>query len=150
MSDVIEKNPKLKTTARLAAVQALYQLDYTPVKPENIIREFIARGGAGGDAGEVNAFDKELFATIVNEALQRDGDIVPMLEANLDPKWPYARLEKILKSILRAGAAELLHGTVDTGIVINDYVDVAHGFFEGKEPALVNAVLDKIAKHVRS
>lgn len=148
MSEVIETNPRYKTAARLAAVQALYQLDYMPGNPDKIIRETIERVGQNGEG--LAPFDKELFANILNGALQRMPDIDPLLEANLDAKWPYARMEKILKCILRAGAGELLQPDTDAPIIINDYVDVAHGFFEGKEPALVNAVLDKLAKHVRS
>ena len=150
MNDVEGTLPVQKSAARLAAVQALYQMDFKAARAEMIIHDFMnQKMPAEGDAPTPD-FDRELFASIINGTLQRMADIDPLLEANLDPKWPLPRLDKILRSILRVGAAEMLqHGKVDAAIIINDYVNVAHGFFAGKEPALVNAVLDKIAKHVR-
>lgn len=145
--------PAQKSAARLAAVQALYQMELTTTRPDTIIRDFVEkRMPNDNEVGNLpEDFDRELFTSIVRASIARKADIEPMISGALDAKWPFERLEKILKSILRAGTAELLeHGPIDAGIIINDYVNVAHGFFAGKEPALVNAVLDKLAKTVRS
>lgn len=155
MTDMPEErafSPAQKSAARLAAVQALYQMELGMARPNTVICDFVEKRMPNDN--ELNLpddFDTALFTAIVRAALQRKTDIEETLVASLDAKWPYARLEKILKSVLRAGAAELFeHASIDTGIIINDYVNVAHGFFAGKEPALVNAVLDRLAKTLRS
>lgn len=161
MSDVIEKpvsispaqkSPAQKSAARMAAVQALYTIDYTGNVAGSAVKDFLNKQmPVDVDAPVPEDFDETLFASIVNGTLERQKDIDDMVSASLDAKWPLERLEKIIKSILRAGVGELLtQPATDTAIIINDYVNVAHGFFAGKEPALVNAVLDKVSKSLRS
>jgi transcription antitermination protein NusB len=145
-------SPAQKSAARLAAVQALYTIDYTGNAAGSTVADFLQRKmPVDADAPIPVDFDDELFTSIVNGTLERQSDIDGMVSGGLDAKWPLERLEKILKSILRAGVGELLtHAKTDSAIIINDYVNVAHGFFANKEPALVNAVLDKISKTLRS
>ncbi|NDE91430.1 MAG: transcription antitermination factor NusB [Alphaproteobacteria bacterium] len=156
MSEALHKEPApssaQKSAARMAAVQALYTIDYTGNHAGNVVQDFLqGTMPVDAEAPVPESFDKELFASIVNGTLARQADIDEMVSSGLDPKWPLERLEKIIKSILRAGVGELLtHAKTDSAIIINDYVNVAHGFFSGKEPALVNAVLDKISKVLRS
>ncbi len=142
-----EVNISQKSAARLAATQALYQMEMIGTRVDVAIREFVEKRVLREEAGE---FDTELFGEIVRGVNERMGDIDAILGGALDAKWPLERLEKILKAILRAGVSELLQSKTDSGIIINDYVNVAHDFFAGKEPALVNAILDKVAKTVRS
>ena len=74
-----------------------------------------------------------------------------MIAGAVDARLSPQRMENLLKAILRAGTFELWHHTdVPEGVIVNDYLDVAHGFFDAKEPGLVNAVLDRIAKKIRS
>jgi N utilization substance protein B len=147
----IPASPAMKTAARMAAVQALYAIEITGRDPDAVQRDFIDRVmPVDADMPIPDAFDPETFRGIVHEVCTKETEIDPQISACLDPKWPFTRLEKILKAILRAGASELIQGKVDVGIIINDYVSVTHGFFEGKEPALVNAVLDKLAKTIKS
>ncbi|MDX1922180.1 MAG: transcription antitermination factor NusB [Alphaproteobacteria bacterium] len=160
MSEALEKapennkpsSPAQKSAARMAAVQALYTIDYTGNASGSTVQDFLQRKmPVDVDAPVPEDFDAELFRSIVDGTLARQKDIDDMVSGGLDPKWPMDRLEKIIKSILRAGVGELLtHAQTDTAIIINDYVNVAHGFFAGKEPALVNAVLDKVSKSLRS
>ncbi len=161
MSEALEKvkpsSPAQKSAARMAAVQALYTIDYTGNASGTTVQDFLQRNmPVDVDAPKDNKmwpedFDAELFKSIVDGTLARQKDIDDMVAGGLDPKWPMDRLEKIIKSILRAGVGELLNNAkTDTAIIINDYVNVAHGFFAGKEPALVNAVLDKVSKSLRS
>ena len=139
-----------KSSARLAAVQALYLIELSGRKVDKVVAEFAAGHLPRGSEAEIPAdFDKELFAAIVQEASVKQEAIDELLRAHLDKAWPFERLEKILKNLLRAGTAEILLGQVDSPILINDYINVAHGFFAGKEPSLTNAVLDKLAKGVR-
>lgn len=131
-----------KRTARLAAVQMLYQMEYGQENREGLHLE---------DGESATAPHGALLKEIVLTVTDRKTTIDDILRQSLDPEWPLERLEVVLRAILRAGVAELLAGNRTPGpILISDYVDVAHAFFAGKEPGLVNAVLDKVAKLVRT
>ena len=94
--------------------------------------------------------DPDLFATIVRGVIERDADLQPMVAGALDESWSAERLERLLSAILRAGAWELLvNSSVDAPIVIAEYVALAHDFFAGKEPSMVNAVLDRLGRELR-
>ncbi|TWB22116.1 NusB antitermination factor [Nitrospirillum amazonense] len=139
-----------RSAARLNAVQALYQIELTESSPEVIITEYANfRLGQELDGDRYVSADGELFAAIVRGATSRQHEIDPVLSQALD-RQHLDRLELLLRAILRAGAWELLAGG-DTAarIVINDYIDVAHGFFAGREPGMINGVLDKVARIVR-
>ena len=125
-----------KTSARLAAVQILYQMRLNNQDAKSAVREFISHRSGFNLDGDV----------LVPE---RWSDIDGMVAAAL-AAGKKGEVETLLESILRAGAWELLaNGEVDTGIIIHDYLNVTAAFYEGPEPKLVNAVLDKIAKTVR-
>ena len=129
-----------RSSARLAAVQALYQIASTGVPVETVIGEFVQHRFESEIDGEpLVPPDPDLFATIAD-----------MVAGALEESWSMDRLERLLSAILRAGTWELLanHG-VDARIVITEYVALAHDFFGGKEPALVNAVLDRLARGLR-
>ncbi len=81
---------------------------------------------------------------------KRDAEVLELVAGGLDKSWSVDRLERLLSAILRAGAWELLaHHEVDVRVVIAEYVALAHDFFGGKEPAMVNAVLDRLARGLR-
>jgi len=138
--------------ARLAAVQALYQIALTQESSDILIRRFHADPAVflEEDAAVINV-DKDMFGIIVAGVCSHLEDLDLMISATVDAHVSSDRMEPLLKAILRAGVFELQHRTdIQTGIIINDYVDVAHGFFDAKEPGLVNAVLDRLAKKLRS
>lgn len=152
--------PKIKPTgsakarrsaARLAAVQALYQIDLAGTSSEQVIGEFLRhRIGQEQDGQDLVTADLELFAAIVRGVQLRGADVDQMLVGSLSGQWSLDRLELLLKEILRAGVWELLGNTaVAPHIIINDYIDVTHAFFSGKEPGMVNGVLDKLARTLR-
>ena len=94
--------------------------------------------------------DKELFGNIVEGVAAHKEELDAMIVGALDTKLAEKHLERLLQTILRAGAFELYrHGKIATGVIISDYVDVAHAFFNGKEPGLVNGILDKLAGKLR-
>lgn len=131
-----------KRAARLAAVQMLYQLEYAQEQREGLHLEEgdVAATPHGG-----------LLKEIVLTVTDRKTTIDEILGKTLDAEWSLERLEVVLRAILRAGVAELLSNTrTPAPLLISDYVDVAHAFFAGKEPGLVNAVLDRVAKLVRT
>lgn len=93
---------------------------------------------------------QELFTAIVTgvekEAASLDETIAGAASGNVSPE----RLETLLKAILRAGLFELQRGGEESsGVIINDYVDIAHAYFAAKEPGLVNAILDRVSKALR-
>ncbi|MDE2029424.1 MAG: transcription antitermination factor NusB [Alphaproteobacteria bacterium] len=137
--------------ARLAAVQGLYQLALTDEQPEALIRRFRADPAVVLREEEtVIAVDRDMFGTILSGVSENRAAIDEMIAGAVDAKLSPGRMEPLLKSILRAGVFELQHSAAATGVIVNDYVDVAHGFFGAKEPGLVNAVLDRLAKTLRS
>ena len=149
-----------RKAARLAAVQALYQLDVnnTPISGktvEAILVEFIEhRLGQEVDEAEGETFvaaDQQLFADIVRGACHRRAETDALVTAALDARHALDRLEAPLRAILRAGAFELsAHVATHARIIISEYVDVAHAFYAGREPGMVNGVLDKISKTARA
>jgi N utilization substance protein B len=146
-----------RTAARLAAVQALFQAEQAGASAETVIEEFVrhrlgAAGERGGfEEGRVPDADARLFARIVRTAAAEQATIDRMIVETLAPDWPFARLDPVLRAVLRAGAAEL---TMADGpparVIINEYLDVAHGFFVGDEPRMANGVLDRLARRLRA
>lgn len=151
-----------KSAARLAAVQALYQVATTESDYTKVVRDFLA-GRLGGTAinedpdteAETHVrladMDHGMFSGLVAETIARQDDIDDMINANLSKEWPKDRLELIVRSILRAAVSELLGATdAPAKVTISEYVDITHAFYTGHEPKMVNAVLDKIARVLRS
>jgi transcription antitermination protein NusB len=136
-----------RSRARLAAVQALYQIDLGGTAVETVIGELRERGDDEEGFGEA---DDTLFADIVRGVMAHRRELDPMLDEALAPEWNLPRLEIVLRAVLRAGAYELLARLeIPARVVLNEYVDLAHAFFAGKEPRLVNGVLDRLARRLR-
>ncbi len=144
-------NADRRRAARMAAVQALYQADIADVDAATVVAEFIHHRFAGdGDLPVAAEPDEEFFSDLVRGALGRcailDSDVAGALRGN----WTPERLERILLAILRCGAYELVaRPDVPARVVINEYVDIAHAFFDSEQPSLVNGVLDALAAKAR-
>jgi len=141
-----------RSAARLNAVQALYQMAISGGTAEIIIRQFTATGPNGrvDDDEPIAEADTALFADLVRGTHGSLAKVDEMLSACLDDAWPAERMEVLLRAILRCGAYELFsQPAVPARVVISEYVRVADAFFDGKEPALVNAVLDRLARVLR-
>jgi N utilization substance protein B len=143
--------PAERSAARLAAVQALYQMDVAGKGIVDALAEFeafwIGREVEGVSFKPAeNEFFRDVLAGVVREQRPIDGQV----DAALAAKWPLTRIEAVLRAILRAGAYELMfRPDVPGRAVISEYVDVTHSFYGEDEPGLVNAVLDAIAREVR-
>ncbi|MDR6127745.1 N utilization substance protein B [Sphingomonas sp. SORGH_AS802] len=139
---------KARAAARLAAVQALYQLEMEGTAIPVLLHEFHQhRLGAVIEDVEYADAEVDFFDDLVKGAQARAGEIDLLIEAKLASGWTLARLDKPMKAILRAGTYELLaRKDVPTGAVISEYVDVAHAFYERREAGFVNGLLDAIAK----
>jgi N utilization substance protein B len=149
-----------RTAARLAAVQALYQAEHGGISPETVLDEFVRHrvGGVAGeplaagplDDGAAPGADVPLLARIVRGYAVNSETLDAVVTATLAEDWPLARLDPVLRALLRAAAAELFDAKGPPArAVINEYMDVAHGFFGGEEPRFANGVLDRIARTLR-
>jgi len=142
-----------RSAARLGAVQALYQLEQSEATDPRLTVEEFRRHRLGKEVdGDLYARpDSELFEDIVLGAVARGAELNDRLAQALPAEWPLERLDSVLRAILRAGAYEIAaRPDIPTAVIINEYVDVAHAFDGGGEPALVNAVLDRLARELRS
>lgn len=134
--------------ARLAAVQALYQIELTGAPVPATIAEF-RRHRLSGDVDGVpmDDIDPEFFAELVTGVGQHRSELDRRIAGVLTPDWPLERLETVLRAILRAGAFELTYcSETPARVAISEYLAIADSFFCGREPALVNGVLDSLAR----
>ncbi len=140
-----------RSAARLAAVQALYQIDLAGAAPEAVLSEFVKhRLGHEIDGVSYVAADPALFAAIVRGTGERRADLDAMLSAALDAKMPLERLELLLRAILRAGAFELLaRAETHPRIILAEYIEVTKAFYAGREAGVINGVLDHLAHKLR-
>jgi N utilization substance protein B len=139
--------------ARLAAVQALYQMDMAGTGVLETAAEYETfRLGKEIDGEQYREADAAWFRSILSGVVGRQKQLDPILRNALTDDWPLSRLDATLRAILRAGAFELT-GIKDLppAVVISEYVDIARAFYEdGEEPRLVNAVLDRVARQMRA
>lgn len=146
----VSPRKRSRTIARVAAVQALFQCEQSGESAESVIKEFIEYRRIAPQAhfedGHIPDADLSLMATIIQNTVQQQKDIDHALVALLPETWPMNRLDPVLRALLRAACSELLSG-VPAQIIINEYLDVAHGFFDGDEPKMVNGVLDRFAQN---
>ena len=145
-----------RSTARLAAVQALYQMQMEGTALAKLLDEFhqhrLGREIDDEDHGEATYAEAEVefFDDLVRGVDARRGEIDELLAARLTDGWTLARLDKTMLQVLRAGAYELLaRADVPTKAAINEYVDVAKAFFDDREAKFVNGILDAVAKQTR-
>lgn len=137
--------------ARLAAVQALYQMDLGGATLSDVIAEFESfRLGKELDGEQYRDADAAFFRDIVGGVVREQKTLDPIVHSTLAANWPLSRIDVTLRAILRAGAYELANrADVPARVVIAEYVDVAKAFFEGEVTSLVNGVLDGLAHRIR-
>ena len=144
--------PSERSAARLAAVQALYQRDRSGSGVIDALAEFGSHWlGREVEGIKFQPSDVPFFRTILEGVVKDQRAIDLKIDAALAAGWPLARIEAVLRAILRAAVFELMfRKDVPARVVITEYVDVTHGFYDQDEPGLVNAVLDTVARDVRA
>jgi transcription antitermination protein NusB len=142
---------KPRSAARLAAVQALYQLEMEGTPMALLLHEFHEhRLGATIEDVTYARAEVDFFDDIVKGVDARRDEIDGHIAAKLSEGWSIDRLDRPMRQILRAGTYELLaRNDLPAGVIINEYVDVADAFYARREKGFVNGVLDAIAKAVR-
>jgi N utilization substance protein B len=140
-----------RSVARLAAVQALYQMETAGAGVEAVIREFSDHRFDRDIEGQTLArADEVYFAAIVRGAVERQVEIDRAIAKKLATGWKLERIDATLRAIFRAGGFELLSESAPKEVVIDEYVEIAKSFFEGPEPGFVNAALDAMARDERA
>ena len=146
-----ERKANQRGAARLAAVQALYQMDIAGTGLNEILAEFESHWlGREVEGAQYLPAEAAYFRAIVEGVLREQLKLDPLIDKALSDGWPLKRIETVLRAVLRAGAYELdRRSDVPARIVISEYVDVANAFVDRDETGLVNAVLDQLARQLR-
>jgi transcription antitermination protein NusB len=144
--------PSRRQAARLAAVQALYQWQEGEHAPAEIIEQFLnVRTGEAGEGGMRRDADRPLFKDVVEGTVAHKDELEQTVSAALAEDWTWKRVDRLVRAILLAGAYELLHRRdVPPRVAINEYVEIAHAFYDQGEPSFINSVLDRVARQTRS
>lgn len=137
--------------ARLAAVQALYQMDIGGTGVLEVVAEYEThRLGQELDGDTYLKADPSWFRSIVSGVVRDQTKIDPLVRSALQEDWSLSRLDSTLRAILRAGTFEILERKdVPIAVIVTEYVEIARAIFSDEEPRIVNAVLDRLAKQVR-
>jgi transcription antitermination protein NusB len=138
--------------ARLAAVQALYQMDIAGTGSHEILAQFESHWiGREVEGNQYLPAEAAFFREVVNGVVREQRSLDPLIDAVLAQTWPLKRIEAILRAVLRAGTFELGHRSdVPARVVVAEYVDVANAFVDREETGMVNAVLDQLARKLRA
>ncbi len=147
-----ERRANRRGAARLAAVQALYQMDVAATSLDKILAEFETHWiGREIEGDQYLPAEAAFFREIVSGVVAEQRKLDPMIDGALARGWPLKRIEALLRAILRAGAYELdRRRDVPARVVISEYVDVANAFVDAEETGMVNAVLDQLARQIRA
>ena len=140
-----------RAAARLAAVQALYQMDVAKKGINEILAEFESHWiGREVEGDQYNPAEIAFFRNILEGVLAEQGEVDVLVDRALQQGWPLRRVEAVLRAILRAGAYELIsRKDVPARVAITEYTDIAGAFFGGEEVGMVNGVLDSLARRLR-
>lgn len=144
--------PSRRQAARLAAVQALYQWQEGQDQPAEIVAQFLkVRTGDSGEGGMRRDADKSLFKDVVEGTAVNKAALETAISSSLAEGWTWARVDRLVRAILLAGAYELIHRRdVPARVAINEYVEIAHAFYDPRESTFVNSVLDRVARQERA
>lgn len=163
MAKFISDKIKMKSAARLAAVQATYMIEFGQLAVDEVLKDFI-----NGEVGryviedesteyeekeelvEVGQMDTSYFAELARGVQKEKETLEKSLSHYLREGWDFERFDGTLRALLLCAAYELVHTTdVDAAVIVKEYVDLAYAFFAKNEPKMVNALLDQISKSVR-
>ena len=163
MAKFISEKIRIKSAARLAALQATYMIEYGQLPVDEVIKDFV-NGEIGRyaieemsdgyevleDVVELEAMDKDYFAHLTKEVHKNKEALEKSLAHYLKDGWQFDRFDGTLRALLLCAAYELVYTTdVDAAVIVKEYVDLAYAFFSKNEPKMVNALLDQVAKSVR-
>lgn len=143
---------RMRSAARLYAVQALFQMEHSQQSVNSVVQEFLShRFGAELDEGvEMADGDIDLFRKLLDDAVTWQAKIDQMTDRAIVAKWKIDRIDPTLRALFRAAGAEMVNSDTPPKVVIMEFVDIAKSFYpEGREPKFVNAVLDHMAREAK-
>lgn len=160
MGKFVSEKIKMKSGARLAAVQATYMIEYGQLSVDEVIKDFINgevgryviedEGNDREELVEVSEMDTNYFASLTRGVHEKKEYMEKSLAHYLKEGWSFERFDGTLRALLLCATYELINTLdVDVKVIIQEYVDLAYAFFSKKEPKMVNALLDQIAKEIR-
>lgn len=160
MAKFVSEKIKMKSAARLAAVQATYMIAYGQLSVDEVIRDFIDgkvgrfviedEENGSEEMVEIGNMDTNYFATLTRNVHEKKEFIEKSLQQFLNEGWSFERMDGTLQALLLCATHEIINTLdVDVKVIIQEYVDLAYAFFSKKEPKMVNALLDQIAKETR-
>src|ERR1022692_761625 len=152
LADKDARKANKRSSALLAAVQALYQMDIAGAGLNEILAQFESHWlGREVEGAQYLPAEAAFFRDIVSGVVREQRVLDPLIDQALAKSWPLKRIETVLRAALRAGAYELDHRRdVPARVVVSEYVDVAAAFVERDETGMVNAVLDQLAHTLRA
>ena len=153
MTDAKRRPPPVaRSAARLGAVQALFQLDLSGSDVGEVLAQFSSRAiGDDFEDGQCGEADYAFLKQVVDGVVREQAAIDPVLNGKLEAAWKLTRLDTTVRAILRAAVYEIMFmAHVPARVSIAEYVNVAHAFFGGEEPAFINGVLDKLGREKRA
>jgi transcription antitermination protein NusB len=140
--------PAARSAARLGAVQALYQMDIAGTDVGEVLAQFSTRvAGDDFEDGQCGEADYKFLKEIVDGVVREQKEIDPAINEVLAKDWPLPKLDSTVRAILRAGSYELMFmDRVPARVALNEYVELAHAFFDGEESGFINGVLNQLAR----
>lgn len=147
----LRKGAMARRTARLHAIQALFQMEASGQGLEAAKAEFEEhRFGACIDGYEISEADGQFFRMLLRTAVDQQEGIDRITDRALAPGWPLGRIDPTLRALFRSAGAELIEGNTPVPVAISEFVEIANAFYPGgKEPKFVNGVLDNVAREFR-
>lgn len=160
MAKFVSEKIKMKSGARLAAVQATYMIEYGQLPVDEVIKDFIngevgryvieEEGNEREELVEVSEMDTNYFATLTRGVHEKKEYMEKSLSHFLKEGWSFERFDGTLRALLLCATYELINTLdIDAKVLIQEYVDLAYAFFSKNEPKMVNALLDQISKEIR-
>lgn len=142
---------RMRSAARLYAVQALFQMEQAGAPLTVVIEEFEThRLGAEIDGVRFNKADVAHFRHLVCEAVSQQARIDQLTHRALVARWPIERIDPTLRALFRAAGAEFVAADTPPKVTITEYLEIAKAFYpSGKEAKFVNGVLDHMAHEAR-
>ncbi len=145
------KQANKRGTARLAAVQALYQMDMAGTPLNEVLAAFeVFWIGKEIEGDEYLPADGDFFRLILRGVISEQKRIDAAVDLLLSEGWPLTRIESVMRATLRAAAFEMFEkDDVPARVIITEYCDIAAAFLDDDEVAMVNGVLHAMAKRLR-
>jgi len=147
-----QRKANRRGAARLAAVQALYQMDVASTGLNDILAQFESHWiGREVEGEQYLPAQKTFFRSLLTGVLNEQRRIDPIIDEALSKGWPLKRIETMLRAILRAGAYELICvSDVPARVVVTEYADIGAAFLDKEETGMINAVLDQLGRQFRA